>query len=426
MANLQNILKIMKQAEIISIGDELLIGQIVNTNASYIAQQLNLLGISVNRVLTIGDTRQAIIEAVSNAIRISDVIIFTGGLGPTNDDITKHTLSEFFESPLKIDEPTLQRISEFFQKRGMPLTAINRQQAAVPECCVVLPNAMGTAPGMWFEKDGSIIISLPGVPFEMQHIFESQVIPKLKALTPQQHIFHKTVLTCGIGESFLSEKIKNWELNLPDFIKLAYLPSPGIVKLRLSAVGTNESDIVNTVNTKIEEVKNIINEYIYGYDDDTMAAVVGKLLKEGNLSLSTAESCTGGYISHLITSVPGSSAYFKGAIIAYSNEIKMQLLQVATDLIQRYGAVSAEVAGAMALGAQRQMQSDFSVACTGIAGPDGGTPEKPVGTVFIAICDARQNVCVEKYLFGDNRERNIIRTGIMALNMLRKKILKNQ
>lgn len=416
----------MKQAEIISIGDELLIGQIVNTNASYLAQQLNLSGISVSRILTIGDTRQAIVEAIADAIQTSDLIIFTGGLGPTNDDITKHTLSEYFESPLKTDEPTLQRINGFFQKRGMPLTTINEQQAAVPECCNVLPNLMGTAPGMWFEKNNCVIISLPGVPFEMQHIFETQVLPKLRALTQHQYIYHKTVLTCGIGESYLSEKIKNWELSLPEFIKLAYLPSPGIVKLRLSAIGTNELDIVNTVNAKIEELKNIINEYIYGYDDDTIAEVIGKLLKEKELTLSTAESCTGGYIAHLITSIQGSSNYYKGSIIAYSNEIKMQLLHVAPDLIHNHGAVSAEVAKAMALGAQRQMQSHFSVACTGIAGPDGGTPEKPVGTVFVAVCDNTQNVHVEKYLFGDNRERNIIRTGIMALNMLRKKILENK
>ncbi len=411
------------KAEIITIGDEILIGQIIDTNSAWIAGQINLAGIEVCRINSIKDDHQHIHEALKQAEARVDLVIMTGGLGPTKDDITKHALADYFNTRLVVNEATFRHIEQRFKNRNIDLNKLNRDQALVPESCTVLPNKAGTAPGMWFEKNDTIFVSVPGVPFEMKYLMEHQILPRLRENGKTKAIFHKTVLTQGLPESMLAEKIETWESNLPGNIKLAYLPNPMAVRLRLSALGDDRNELKQQVEKEIGKLKQLIPENIFGFDTETMAGVIGRLLKGQGRTLAVSESCTGGYISHLITSVAGSSAYYKGGVTAYSNEIKEKILKVEPGTLKKYGAVSEQVAREMALGIKHEMNADYALATTGIAGPEGGTKEKPVGTVWIAVAGPEEEIVVEKYVFGDNRERNIIRSSQTALQMLRRLIL---
>ncbi len=407
--------------DIISIGDELLIGQVINTNASWIAQEFNKNGISVNKILTISDEG----EDITNAIRssFSEIILITGGLGPTKDDITKKVLCNYFGSKLIFHQPTYDHIVNLFGKRNYPVSEVNRAQADIPDNCIPLYNEHGTAPGMWFEKDDQVIVSMPGVPFEMKSLVTNQVIPRIMEKFNTGTILHKTIMTIGIGESRLAEMIQDWENNLPKHIKLAYLPQPGIVRLRISSRSDDWKQIENEFEHQVRKLKKLIPDIIYGYDEISMEETIARLLIKKGKTLSTAESCTGGYISHLITSIPGSSEYFLGSVISYANDVKVNLLGVENIIIEKHGVVSKEVVEQMALGGKKAIGTDYCIATSGIAGPDGGTKEKPVGTVWIAI--ATPNGVLSKLLnLGEHRGRNIRRTALLAMNLLRKELLK--
>ncbi len=408
------------QAEIVAIGDELLIGQVINTNASWIAAELNKNGIAVSKIVAISDNEQDISNAITESH--ADVIISTGGLGPTKDDITKGVLANLFNSEMIFHEPTYNHIVNLFGKRNYPVTEVNRMQAMIPKKCKPLSNIHGTAPGMWFNSGNKVVISLPGVPFEMKALITNEVIPGLKDHFNLNAIYHKTVMTVGKGESMLAEKIEQWEKNLPTDIKLAYLPQPGIVRLRLSTSAKDKNTAQHNIEQEVIKLRKIIPELIFGYDDITLEEVVGKLLLDRNATLSTAESCTGGYIAHLITSIAGSSRYFKGSVVSYANEIKSGILQVSTSDLNTFGAVSQQVVEQMALGVRNKMKTDYAIATSGIAGPDGGTEEKPVGTVWIAVATT-DKVISKKYLLGEHRGRNIRRSALLGLNMLRRQLL---
>ena len=408
--------------EIISIGDELLIGQVVNTNASWMASELNLSGLNVNKITTISDKKQAIIQSLDEAFASCDIILITGGLGPTNDDITKYTLCEYFDSKLIFNKESYDNINRLFAARGFVMTELNRKQAEVPDKCKVIINKNGTAPGMWFQKDGKVLVSMPGVPFEMKAMMSDYVIPELTK-NNKSKIVHHTILTNGVGESFLADLIKDWEAVLPEHIKLAYLPHAGIVRLRLSAYGFDTNKLEEEIAINIDKLNKIIPELIFGYDDETLQSVIGKLLKAKEKTLATAESCTGGYIAHLITSIAGSSDYYKGSVVSYANEIKTDVLGVKQDTLIKYGAVSEQTVTEMALGAIALLNTDYAIAISGIAGPDCGTDEKPVGTVWIAIANG-QNVITKKFQLGNHRGRNIEIASNAALNMLRKELVK--
>jgi nicotinamide-nucleotide amidase len=410
------------KAEIITIGDEILIGQIVDTNSAWMGQQLNLHGIEVYQVTSVHDDHEHIIKAFQEAENRANLVLITGGLGPTKDDITKKCLCDYFQTELVFYPEVFEHVRAMLSSRNVVVNQLNRDQALLPASCTVLHNSAGTASGMWFEKNNTIFISMPGVPFEMEAIMTEEVFPRLVQMGITQSIVHKTVLTIGLPESMLAERIEHWESALPDFIKLAYLPSPMMVRLRLSGYGNDEAILKAEISKQVNELLTIIPENIFGFDDDNLAMVIGRMLVESSQTLAVAESCTGGNIAHFITSNPGSSAYFKGGIVAYSNEIKNKMLVVPTELILKFGAVSQEVAEAMALGCRKEFQTDYSVATTGIAGPDGGTEEKPVGTVWIAVAGP-SGVRSKMYLFKHNRERNIIRTSQTALNLLRTFIL---
>ncbi len=409
-------------AEIISIGDELLIGQVVNTNASWMAAQLSVAGISVKQISTIADNSEEIISSLNAAQKRSDVILITGGLGPTKDDITKTTLSDYFKSQLVFNQKVYDHINHLFKDRGIVMNQLNTDQALIPDNCIVIPNNHGTAPGMWFEHNQKIIISMPGVPFEMKAMMSDKIIPELSNRFIFKKLHFKTILTQGIGESMLASKIEPWESSLPANVKLAYLPQPGMVRLRLSITGEEESTSHQIIESEIEKLKQIIPNEIFGYNEDTLELVIGKLLQQKNLTVSTAESCTGGYIAHLITSVAGSSNYFKGSTVAYANETKENILNVSKKNLIDKGAVSKEVVLEMAKGARKLFNTDFAIATSGIAGPDGGTDDKPVGTTWIAISTVKKSFAV-KYNMGNHRQRNIRRTAIAALNLLRKELI---
>jgi nicotinamide-nucleotide amidase len=411
------------QAEIITIGDEILIGQIVDTNSAWMAQQLNDIGINIKQITSVSDDEQHIINALNEAKNRADIIFMTGGLGPTKDDITKNTLCKYFKTKLVFNEKAYAAVEYQFKIRGKEVTPVNRKQAELPESCTAVYNKNGTASGMWFENDGKHFISMPGVPFEMKAMMENDVLPLLKQKFKTPFIYHKTVLTQGAGESFLAEMIENWEDNLPPHIRLAYLPSPGAVRLRLTAKGDSEK-IKQETEEQVIKLKHIIEKYIYGYDDETLEGIVGKLLRDKKQTVSTAESCTGGYISHLITSVEGSSDYYIGSIISYANSIKENFLNVDAATIENDGAVSEPVVLAMAKTLKEKFNTDYSIAVSGIAGPGGGSAEKPVGTVYIAIATP-QKVFAKSFRFGNNRMRNIHVSGQTALNMLRKELLKD-
>jgi len=414
------------KAEIINIGDELLIGQVVNTNAAWMAEQLTLAGILTERITVIGDTREEILGSLAEAEKRAEIVLISGGIGPTNDDRTKVTLCEFFHDRLVFSEDAYRDIEQLFHRRGYPVTELNRQQAELPEHCTPIPNPLGTARGMWFEKPRpgggiTVFVSMPGVPFEMKEMMTSRVIPDLRKVFSPPVVCNRTLLTQGIGESFLAARIADWENALPPDIRLAYLPQPGIVRLRLTATGTEENLLRERIEREVAQVSALIPEYLFGFDDDTLEAIIGWQLSTLGATLATAESCTGGALAAQITQVPGSSAYFLGSVVAYANEVKSRLLGVDPAIIARHGAVSGEVVSAMAEGVRLRLGSDYALATSGVAGPSGGTPEKPVGTSWIAVA-SRQGVTAHHFLFGDNRERNIRRTVLAALNLLRKVI----
>jgi len=410
------------RAEIITIGDELLIGQVVDTNAAWIANKLNLLGIEIYKNTSISDKKRSIFKALKQVDTNTDIVFFTGGLGPTNDDITKKALAEYFGVQLVMNKEVLENIKAFVDKRNADLNDRNIEQALVPENCSIIPNAIGTAPGMWFEDNGRIIISMPGVPFEMKEMMNTHIIEKLKNRHKDFFILHKIILTQGLPESKLAEILEKWEENLPHELSLAYLPSPGIIKLRLSAKGKNRMLLEKIITKNVNELYQIIPDYICGYDEDKLEVITGDLLKQHHFTVSVAESCTGGTIGQLITSVSGSSAYFKGGVIAYSNEIKENILGVNKRNIEIYGAVSKQVVEEMALGILKLFNTDFAVATSGIAGPTGGTKDKPVGTTWIAVA-SKYTVESGKFIFGDQRDRNVQRASLTAINMLRKLIV---
>lgn len=411
------------EACIISIGAELLIGQTINTNAAWVASRLNELGIETREIIVITDRENEILEALMKCGERADIIIITGGLGPTRDDVTKHALCTFFESELVLNAQVLADVELYFKKLGREITALNREQALVPDKARALRNPYGTAPGLWFSEKGKIFIAMPGVPYEMKEMVNTHVFPALSELPRQQHIIHKSILTHGIGESALAQKIAPWEDQLPQMLQLAYLPSMGIVKLRISAKGNDKEELERAIEKEITGLKALIHEYIWGYDDDTLEKVVGDMLIKIGATLSTAESCTGGYIAHSITSIPGSSTYFKGSVVAYANDIKTRMLGIKEDTLNQHGSVSEEVALAMAQGVKRLFDTDYAIGITGIAGPDGGTPSKPVGTVWIAVAGKHTVMC-NKLSFADSRQRNIMRSGRSALAMMKKLIEK--
>ncbi len=405
-------------AEIVTIGDEILIGQVVDTNSAWMAEQLNIVGVNVAQITSIADNREQILDTLTQAAAHADVVLITGGLGPTRDDITKQTLCEYFDTRLVLNVEALKNIERIFVSRGYALTPVNSAQAELPESCDPLINAQGTASGMWFEKEGKLYVSMPGVPFEMKGLMKDFVLPRLAKIN-NKVVLHRTVLTQGVGESFLADKISDWEDTLPAHIKLAYLPQPGIVRLRLSGRGKNKKLIQLELDNRIEALYKIIPDFIFGEGADTLEGLCGSLLRDQNLTLATAESCTGGYIAHLITSIAGSSDYFKGSVVSYANEVKEKVLGVSSELLNVQGAVSEAVVVEMAQGAKKLLNVDCVLAVSGIAGPGGGSPEKPVGTIWICLITPRETK-TRKFLFGDQRDRNIRRTALAALAMLHK------
>jgi nicotinamide-nucleotide amidase len=409
------------KAQIITIGDELLIGQTVDTNSAWIGAELSKLGFDVCRKISIHDLRKDILDTLSEVNGKSDLVLITGGLGPTSDDITKQTLCEYFGTKLVTDHDVLDMIEEMFRQRNWPMNENNRRQAEVPETCRVLKNAAGTAPGMWFEKDKTIFVSMPGVPHEMKYIMNEHVLPELIKRFSSQTIIHKNIMTYGVGESSLAEILSGFEEFLPTEIKLAYLPSYGIIKLRLTATGPDKQQLENLVEQQVRKLYNTIPHLIYGEDEESFEMVIGRILKERKETLSTAESCTGGKIASMITSIPGSSLYYKGSIISYDNSVKTDLLGVSEDTLDKYGAVSRECVEQMAEGARRLLKTDYSIATSGIAGPDGGTDTKPVGTVWIAV-SSDTGTLSGKRQYGTDRITNINRFSVAALNLLWRQI----
>ncbi|MCF8463692.1 MAG: competence/damage-inducible protein A [Flavobacteriales bacterium] len=412
------------KAEIITIGDEILIGQIVDTNSAWMAQQLNDIGVKVERIVTISDALEEITTVLSEAEKRADVVLITGGLGPTKDDVTKKALAQYFNCGFKFHTDIEAHIARLFARFGKEMSKLNSLQAELPSACEPLQNNQGTAPGMWFTQNNTIFVSMPGVPYEMKGLMNDHVLPRIKSTYALPTILHRTILTMGMGESWLSERIASWEDALPNHIKLAYLPSPGRVRLRLSAFGTDAAVLSHSLATEVAKITQLIPELIYGYDDDTIEAVVGQLLKAKCQTVSTAESCTGGMIAHKLTSISGSSDFYIGSIVSYANQVKISSLEVPESDIQTHGAVSEAVVTRMAEAVKAKMQTDFAIATSGIAGPTGGTEEKPVGTVWIAIAGPNGTIA-KKYLFGQNRERNIEISANTALNMLRKQLILN-
>ncbi len=404
-------------AEIITIGDEILIGQIVDTNSAWMAGELNNAGIRIKQISSVSDDRQHILTALDEASRRADIILITGGLGPTKDDITKKTIADYFGVKMVENTEALNNVKEIFAKYNRPLLEVNRQQAQVPENCEVILNKNGTAPGMWFNEKGKIYISMPGVPHEMMYMMKDEVIPKLKSSLKLPHIIHKTILTVGEGESFLAERIADIEDALPAFIKLAYLPKLGQVRLRLSGYGDNESILRQQVNEFATKIVERVANVVAAEEDIAIEKAILNFMAGKDFTLSVAESCTGGHISQLITQHPGSSKVFLGGVVSYANSLKESVLGVKSETLDSFGAVSGETVTEMVKGALKNFKSDYALAVTGIAGPDGGTPEKPVGTVWIAAASINKTV-VKKFTFGSKRQQNIERSAISALTML--------
>lgn len=410
-------------ASVITIGDELLIGQVIDTNSAWIAQELNKAGIFVTRRVAVGDSYYDIWAALDEESRHAEIILITGGLGPTSDDITKPLLCKYFNGRMIVNEEALQNVKYLFEKVfKRPMIEVNLKQAEVPDVCTVIQNKRGTAPGMWFTRERKIFISMPGVPFEMQGMVSDEVIPRLTREFKLPFIFHKTLLTAGVGESFLAEHIKDFEASLPTGIKLAYLPSYGMVRLRLTSSGADKQSTEDEIESYFTALQSLVREYIVTNEDEPMAKVVTKLLLHQNKTVATAESCTGGYVAHLITSLSGSSAVYKGSIVSYNNEVKENLLNVSPSTLANYGAVSSETVKEMLSGILRSIKADYGIAISGIMGPDGGTKEKPAGTVWIAA-GSREHSLVQQFHFRFNRMKNIELTGVNALNLLRKVLL---
>ena len=405
------------KATIITIGDEILIGQILDTNSRYISRALNAHGIVVAERTSIGDNRTRIIETLDRALAQSEVVIITGGLGPTKDDITKHTLCDYFGSTLRYDECEAEHIRTMLERRNIAFNELNRGQAMVPECCTVLHNAHGTAPGMWFEREGRVVISLPGVPFEMQHLLDEEVMPRLCEQFELREIVHRTMITFGIAESILAERIEAWEDALPDYIHLAYLPSPNIVRLRLSAYEVEGKEVRQEIDNRFEELRSIIPDNIAGFEEATVEELVHNFLIKRKLTLAVAESCTGGVIASKFTAQAGASAYFMCGIVSYSNDSKCNVLGVKYNHLERFGAVSQVVAEEMAESARYISGADFAISTTGIAGPTGGTKEKPVGTVWIGIATPTKCYAVCKNC-GTDRSQIVSRATAYAIQML--------
>lgn len=410
-------------AELLTIGDEILYGQIVDTNSQWMGAELSNAGIRVIRKTSVGDAENEILTAFAEAEKRADIVLITGGLGPTSDDLTKPCLAKYFNCEIRIHEEALAEVTEFFTSRGRELTEINRQQAALPVCCEKITNAMGTAPGMWFERDGKVFVSMPGVPHEMKRMMTDIVIPKLQKRFQTPAIHHQLIQTVGIGESFLAERIAPWEQALPSHIKLAYLPSLGGVKLRLTAHGSDNASLQQQTRELIDKLQPYAGEYIFGYGTEPLEVVLGNTLREKQLSLAIAESCTGGYLTHLITSVPGSSDYFLGSLIPYAYEIKMRQLGVKPETLEQYGAVSEPTIKEMANLVRAKFNTSIGVATSGIAGPGGATPDKPVGTVWIAYSDRYQTV-TRKLQLSKDRLINIKLASVAVLNLIRQSLPK--
>lgn len=414
------------KAAIVTIGDEILIGQIVDTNSGFIAKSLDKIGIETYEMLSISDNKQHILDTFSLLQNKVEVVIITGGLGPTKDDITKHTLCDYFEDTLVRNTVVENHVIDLIERAlGREASQINKDQALVPSQCTVLHNQVGTAPGMWIKKENTVFVSLPGVPYEMKYLIENQVIPKLVQEYHRPYIIHKTILTYGQGESHVAERIEDWENQLPECIKLAYLPSPGRVRLRLTARGTNKQQLEDSIAENVKSLDAIIHDIIVGFEEeDTIEVVLGRILNDKKQTVATAESCTGGKIAQLLTSVSGASAYFKGSVVSYATESKINVLGISKDLIAQHSVVSKEVASAMALNVQKIMQADYAIATTGNAGPTKGDADAEVGTVCIALATPN-GVIVEEFNFGQPREKVIDRAVIKSLEMLQKEILKN-
>jgi len=414
------------KATIVTIGDEILIGQIVDTNSGYIAKALDKIGVQTHEMLSISDDKQHILSTFASLQNKVDLVIITGGLGPTKDDITKKTFCEYFEDVLVVNplvEAHVTELIEGFYKR--PINQLNRDQALVPSKCEVLFNKMGTAPGMWMKKENTVYISLPGVPYEMKYIVDNEIVPKVVKEYKRPYILHKTILTYGQGESMIAERIEDWENNLPEFIKLAYLPNPGRVRLRLTARGENKEMLEKGIEKNVASLTKIIGDIIVGFDEEeTLEVVVGRWLAKQGKTIATAESCTGGKIAQMLTSVAGSSRYFRGSVVSYATDTKVTVLGVAQATIATHTVVSAEVAKEMALGVQKLMRTDYALATTGNAGPDKGEATAEVGTVFIALATPNE-IIIEECDFGQPREKVIDRTANKALEMVQKEILKN-
>ncbi|WP_348800371.1 CinA family nicotinamide mononucleotide deamidase-related protein [Flavobacterium adhaerens] len=415
------------RAAIVTIGDEILIGQIVDTNSGFIAKAFDKIGVEIYEMLSISDSKEHILNTFSLLQNTVDIVVVTGGLGPTKDDVTKKTFCEYFEDELVVDQAVLAHVTELiegFYKRT--ITQINKDQALVPSKCTVLHNQVGTAPGMWMKKENTVFISLPGVPFEMKYLVENEIIPKIVQEYDRPYILHKTIVTHGRGESAVAEQIEYWENNLPDFVKLAYLPSPGSVRLRLSTRGTDKEMLERVIQENVNSLTEIIGDIIVGFDEDeTLEVVLGRVLTKNKFSLATAESCTGGKIAELIASVPGASNYFKGSIVAYSTEVKQKVLGISENTIRQYSVVSAEVVKAMALNVKNLLNTDYAIATTGNAGPTKGDSDIEVGTVFIALATP-DKVLVEGFNFGQPREKVIDRAVMKGMEMLLKEISKKE
>lgn len=409
------------RAELLTIGNEILFGQITDTNSQWMSVELDKVGIKVIRKTSVGDNEQEILRAFAEAESRADIILITGGLGPTSDDLTKPCLATYFDCELRIHEEALAEVTAFFISRGRELTEINRQQAALPVCCTKITNPSGTAPAMWFEKNGKVFVSMPGVPHEMKRIMTESVIPRLLKAFQVPHILHQIVRTVGIGESFLAEKISQWEKDLPPHIQLAYLPGLGGVKLSITSNGTDPVAMRAEMDELLVKLRSRIESFIFSYRDENLEEVVGRMLRDKHLTISIAESCTGGYVSHLITSVPGSSEYFLGSMIPYAYDIKMRQLGVKPETLERFGAVSEPTIIEMANLVRSQFNSDIGLATSGIAGPGGATPEKPVGTVWIAYSDKHQTV-TRKLQLGTDRLINIQLASLAVLNLVRHSI----
>ncbi len=407
---------------LITIGDELLIGQTVDTNSAWMGRLLNLHGARIVESLTVGDEEGPILAALNRAEAQADVVLLTGGLGPTKDDVTKKVLCTFFQDHMHFDEPTFERITKLFERWGRSMTPAHREQCFMPSRAELLHNKMGTAPGMWFEQNETVFVSMPGVPYEMEYLMEHEVVPKLKAKFPGEPIAHRTILTVGEGESRIARRLEEFEESLPPYIKLAYLPNLGQVRIRLTGRHTAQEELNQVLDQKADELEKVIPKLVFGRETETLEGTIGSLLMRQNLRLGTAESCTGGYIGHRITSVSGSSRYFEGGIISYSNALKRQLLGVKPETLEAFGAVSKETVREMAEGAIRVLGCDIAVSISGIAGPDGGSAEKPVGTVWIGVSNGKHT---ETYLLraGKDRLKNIQYSTVHALNRLRQFIL---